>query len=46
MSGNGEKLGREVILDIVQNMADYFAYIDKRIDFEKMLSSLKKEYGK
>ena len=31
-----EILGREVIQDLAQNLADYLAYIDKKINFDKM----------
>lgn len=40
--GIGAKIGQEVILDLAQNLADYFAYFDKKIDFGKMLKALKK----
>lgn len=37
---DGEKLGRAVIQDIAQNLADYFAFIDKRIDFDKLVKKV------
>lgn len=37
-----EKIGKEVIFDIAQNMADYLAYCDKKIDFKDSFAKLKK----
>ena len=39
---DAENIGREVILDLVQNLADYLSYIDKRINFDKMAILLAK----
>ncbi|MBA4406125.1 hypothetical protein C0389_02505 [bacterium] len=39
---DAENLGREVILDLAQNLADYLSYIDKKIDFDKMVTLLPK----
>jgi hypothetical protein len=36
-----EEIAREVIFDIAQNLADYLAYTDKRIDFKATLAKLK-----
>lgn len=38
--GRGRELGRAVILDAAQNLADYLAVMDRHIDFEKMLAAL------
>lgn len=39
--GKGEKLGKEVIADISQNIADYLAYVEKKIKLEKTLKEMK-----
>lgn len=38
----GEKIGREIIHDLAQNLADYLAYFEKKMDFSKMLAALSK----
>jgi hypothetical protein len=38
--GQGQQLGREVILDVAQNLADYLSWLDRMIDYEKMLKML------
>ena len=43
--GQGEKLGREVTLDVAQNLADYLAWLDRMINYEKMLNMLKSQQG-
>jgi hypothetical protein len=34
--GPGKDMGMDVIKNLTQNLADYFAYIDKKINFSKM----------
>jgi len=36
LKGDGESLGREIIKELAQNLADYLAYIDRLIDFDKV----------
>ena len=38
--GRGAELGKEVIQNLVQNIADYLHYINKKIDFNKMIENL------
>jgi len=38
--GRGQQLGREVILDVAQNLADYLVYLNRLINYDKMLKSL------
>lgn len=40
LSGKGKQLGMEVILDLAQNLADYLAYIDKKINFVKVVKKV------
>lgn len=37
---SGETIGREVILDLAQNLADFLAYHDKILNFDKMVKLL------
>ena len=39
---DAETLGRDVIHDLAQNLADYLSYIDKKINFDKMVTLLGK----
>jgi len=41
--GEGIQMGQAVIKDVIQNLADYFAYIDKKIDYKNIYNSLIKE---
>ncbi len=41
--GAGQQLGREVILDLAQNLADYLAWLDRMINFDKVLDMLKSQ---
>jgi hypothetical protein len=43
LKGKGVALGREVILDIAQNLADYLAFTEKRIALPQSLAGLKAE---
>lgn len=38
--GRGKQLGRETILDVAQNLADYLAYLNRLINYDKMVKSL------
>lgn len=38
--GRGQQLGREVILDVAQNLGDYLAYLGRLLNYDKMLESL------
>jgi hypothetical protein len=37
----GQALGKEVILEVAQNLADYFALLEKNLNLKKMLNTLK-----
>ena len=39
-SGDGAALGREIITDIGQNLADYFGYCDKMLNYNKLQAEL------
>jgi hypothetical protein len=41
LKDEGQKIGKEVILDVAQNLANYFVFIEKRIDLKKMIAALK-----
>jgi hypothetical protein len=40
-----KSLGREVVADIAQNLADYLAYCDRTLGFAKTLGPLKRSLG-
>jgi len=40
LKDEGETLGREVIMDLAQNLADYIALIDKKINYSKLITKL------
>ena len=40
LKDEGETLGREVIMNLAQNLADYIALIDKKINYGKLITKL------
>jgi hypothetical protein len=38
--GQGQAVGKEVLQEVAQNIADYLAYIDRMIDFDKVSAKL------
>lgn len=40
LKGEGRELGKQVITDLAQNLADYLSHQDKILNFDKMASSL------
>ena len=41
--GDGAPLGQEVIQDVLQNLADYFAHIENKIDLKKLIAAFKSQ---
>lgn len=41
LKGNGIKLGQDVMKNLLQNLADYFAYVDQKINFSNTYELLK-----
>ncbi len=40
LQGRGKEIAQEVVLDVAQNLADYLAYTDKQINFDKIVTKL------
>lgn len=40
LKNKGEQLGREVILNLAQNLADYLVYTDKKINFDTVVKKV------
>lgn len=43
--GKGKTMGTEMMTNLLQNLADYLAYVDRRIDFEDSLAKSKLDYN-